>query len=298
MRQDPARRDDAEHWVKLGFSALQGQGQARNFARAREYFGNAAELGHSRAREIHLSMVASGFGGVPNFKQGVRLLERLGDSFARRQLALLHAMRIDARGNPIAAAERSEISATPEISFFPAFLSSEECRYLIEAASPAFARAPVQHLAGGSRTMVHPVRTCDVAVFPWVAETPVIHALNRRIANAANVPVECGEPLQVLRYRTGQEFQPHQDCTDDRSNQRVLTMLIYLSEDYSGGETFFPRPGLKVRGRVGDAVLFRNAALDGTPDPNALHAGLPVLSGEKFIASRWIRKRAFGPREY
>ena len=297
MRQVLTRQENAERWVKLGFSALQGQDHGRDLTRARECFENAAELGHSRAREVHLSLVASGIGGSPDFEQGVRLLERWDNPFARRQLKLLRNMRIDARGNPIAVAERRVMSSAPEISSFPEFFTGEECRYLIEAGSPAFARAPVQHLAGGSRTMVHPVRTCDVAMFPWVAETPVIHALNRRIASAANIPVECGEPLQILRYGPDQEFKPHMDCTDDRSNQRVLTMLVYLSDDYTGGETVFPRMGLKMRGRVGDALLFRNAAPDGSPDPNSLHAGLPVLTGRKFIASRWIRQSTFGPRE-
>lgn len=286
---------NSEQWMKLGFSALQGQGQPRSLARAREYFETAARLGHPRAREIHLSMVASGIGGTPDFEQGIALLEQMG-AVARRQLDLLRAMQIDARGDPIAAAERVPVSSDPEITIFPGFFTSDECRYLIDAAAPAFARAPVQHLAGGSRAIVHAVRTCDVAAFPWVAETPAIHALNRRIGHAAGSTVECGEPLQVLRYRRGQEFRAHLDCTDDRSNQRILTMLIYLNDDYTGGETLFLRTGLKVRGRIGDAVLFRNAAPDGTPDSNSLHAGLPVLSGEKFIASRWIRQQEFGPR--
>ena len=72
-------------------------------------------------------------------------------------------------------------------------------------------------------------------------------------------------------------------------------MLVYLNDDYAGGETLFLKNGLKVRGRTGDAILFRNAADDGTPDPTALHAGLPVNSGEKYLASRWIRQKPFGP---
>ena len=107
--------------------------------------------------------------------------------------------------------------------------------------------------------------------------------------------MDWGEPLQILRYRPGQEFKPHRDCTEDVANQRILTMLIYLNEDYSGGETFFLKTGLKVRGRRGDALLFRNADDNGAPDMDTLHAGLPVQSGEKYLASRWIWRRRFGP---
>jgi prolyl 4-hydroxylase len=106
---------------------------------------------------------------------------------------------------------------------------------------------------------------------------------------------EWGEPLQVLRYRPGQEFKPHRDCTDDVANQRVWTMLVYLNDGYAGGETEFLETGLKVRGGTGDGLLFRNADEAGRPDMRTLHAGLPVTSGEKLLASRWIRQKRFGP---
>jgi prolyl 4-hydroxylase len=70
-------------------------------------------------------------------------------------------------------------------------------------------------------------------------------------------------------------------------------VLVYLSDDYEGGETSFPHTGLSFRGRAGDALLFRNAGADGRPDPLSLHAGLPVTRGTKYLASRWIRAETF-----
>ncbi len=105
-----------------------------------------------------------------------------------------------------------------------------------------------------------------------------------------------GEPLQVLRYAPGQEYRPHFDAIDRADNQRVLTFLVYLNDGYEGGETRFLHSGLTVKGKKGDGLLFRNAGQDGRPDPNSQHAGLPVTSGEKFLASRWIRQRALDPR--
>ena len=101
------------------------------------------------------------------------------------------------------------------------------------------------------------------------------------------------EPLQVLRYRSGGEYKPHMDAIRAEPNQRILTVLVYLSDDYEGGETQFPRTGLSFRGRTGDALLFRNADSDGRPDPLTLHAGLPVTRGTKYLASRWIRAEKF-----
>jgi len=74
---------------------------------------------------------------------------------------------------------------------------------------------------------------------------------------------------------------------------RRLNLLVYLNEDYEGGETTFLRTGLSFKGRKGDALVFRNALPDGRADEMAQHAGLPVTAGEKLIASRWIRARTF-----
>ena len=286
---------DPDCLVELAFWNLQARGIPRDLARARTLFGMAAEAGHAQARMVHLSLIANGTGGPPDFASAVRMLEAMDDESARRQLQLLTDMSIDEHGDPHAVPEGNLVGSTPEAHVFRRLFTPEECRFLIEAAEPAFHRAPVGHVGSGGRLMVNQVRTCDVAAFPWVAETPVIHALNRRIAKVAQTSVRNGEPLQILRYGQGQEFKPHRDCTEDRENQRILTMLVYLNDGYTGGETLFLKSGLKVRGETGDGLLFRNAAPDGTPDMDSLHAGLPVLSSEKLIASRWIRQKPFGP---
>jgi prolyl 4-hydroxylase len=35
-------------------------------------------------------------------------------------------------------------------------------------------------------------------------------------------------------------------------------------------------------------------AVDGTPNPNSLHAGRPVLKGTKYVLTKWYRTRAWG----
>jgi prolyl 4-hydroxylase len=143
------------------------------------------------------------------------------------------------------------------------------------------------------RQIQNPVRTSDGAGFPWPLENPAVHALNRRIAAISGTAVDQGEPLQVLRYRPGQEYKSHVDAIPGFDNQRFLTMLVYLNDNYKGGETRFVKTGLSVKGRKGDALLFRNTTPDGRSDPMAEHAGLPVKGGVKLLASRWIRQRTF-----
>jgi prolyl 4-hydroxylase len=99
----------------------------------------------------------------------------------------------------------------------------------------------------------------------------------------------------VLRYVAGQEYRPHFDWLDQAANQRLWTALVYLNEDYEGGATAFVRTGLEVRGKTGDVLLFSNAQEDGHGDPLAEHAGRPVTSGTKFLATRWIREARWIP---
>jgi prolyl 4-hydroxylase len=143
------------------------------------------------------------------------------------------------------------------------------------------------------RQVRDPVRTSDGIGFTWPLENPAVHALNRRIAAASGTGVEQGEPLQVLRYRPGEEYKTHYDAIPGFGNQRVMTMLVWLNDGYGGGETWFPTAELAVKGRPGDAILFRNTGPDGRRDEAAAHAGRPVTRGEKLLASRWIRAEPY-----
>jgi prolyl 4-hydroxylase len=283
----------------LGFAHLQGRGVPRSLRLARENFREAADRGHPQAQDIHVAFLACGIGGERDWAGAIAKLKdaaSMSDRKSAGQLALLEAMELTEEGDPKSLPPPERLSDRPEVIAFRAFLSPDECRYLIDAAAPAFQPAAVGHVAGGMGGHVVPrIRTCDVAAFPWVAENPVIHAINRRIAAASGTAADWGEPLQILRYRPGQEFKPHRDCTEDIENQRVWTMLIYLNDGYTGGETEFLQTGLKVRGNTGDALLFRNADDAGRPDMSTLHAGLPVFTGKKLLASRWIRQKRYGP---
>jgi prolyl 4-hydroxylase len=69
---------------------------------------------------------------------------------------------------------------------------------------------------------------------------------------------------------------------------------MYLSEVEQGGATAFPEVGLTVRPKRGSAVLFANLTPDQQVDRRTLHAGLPVLSGCKYIATKWLREQVYG----
>jgi prolyl 4-hydroxylase len=180
----------------------------------------------------------------------------------------------------------------PQVTVFENFVTDAERTYLKTKLAAALTPSVVVDPSTG-RMVPHPIRSSDGAAFGVFDEDMVVHAINRRIAAASGTRAAAGEPLQMLRYRPGGEYRAHSDALPGEGNQRLLTMIVYLSDGYSGGETHFPRTGLTFPGRAGDALLFRNVTDDGRPDPLTLHAGLPVTRGEKLIATRWIRKDVF-----
>ena len=99
----------------------------------------------------------------------------------------------------------------------------------------------------------------------------------------------------MLRYRPGQQYRPHIDALPGVANQRQLTAILFCNDGFAGGETRFPRLDLTVRAREGDLLLFANVQADGTSDARSEHAGLPVIEGEKWIATRWIRQQRYHP---
>jgi hypothetical protein len=129
-------------------------------------------------------------------------------------------------------------------------------------------------------------------------------AARARIAATVGVPAAALEPIQVLHYAPGQTFERHYDFLDPdmpafaaeiaRAGQRLATFLVYLNDDFIGGETDFPLLDLRHRGAAGDALMFANLEPAGAPDRRMLHAGLPPASGEKWLLSQWIRDRAVG----
>lgn len=276
------------------FESAAARLRAGDPAESRALFARAAAAGSRPAAVIYTNFVAAGVGGAADWPGALALLCELARSGRRsaRELELIQKMALNADGSPASIPVAMPVSERPWIMRFDALFTPDECRYLAEAAAPMLQPATVVDPATG-RQRPDPERVSDGAGFTAPLENPAVHALNRRIAAASGTAVEQGEPLQVLRYRPGGEYRTHLDAIPGFANQRVMTMLVWLNSDYEGGETRFEAPRLSLKGAPGDAILFKNTGREGRPDPASAHCGAPVASGEKFIASRWIRERRF-----
>jgi len=187
----------------------------------------------------------------------------------------------------------------PRVVLFGEILSADECEALIEAAKPRLARSLTVETASGGEE-INADRTSD-GMFFQRGELPLVQQLEERIARLLNWPVENGEGLQVLRYGPGAEYKPHHDYFDPhepgtanivrRGGQRVGTLIIYLNEPAQGGATTFPEAGLQVVPQRGHAVFFSYAQPD--PATRTLHGGAPVIRGQKWIATKWLRQGRF-----
>lgn len=96
--------------------------------------------------------------------------------------------------------------------------------------------------------------------------------------------ISCGcitdiEPIKVTRYRPGDFFGNHHD-----GKHRRATLLVYLNAGYSGGHTVFPELKKSYTPSLpGEGLFWPNS-------PNYVHSSQEVLSGEKWVATAFVKR--------
>lgn len=191
----------------------------------------------------------------------------------------------------------------PEVALFDNLLSHDECDELIALSRAKLKQSTIVDPQTGKEAVIQ-ARTSYGTYFP-VNETPFIAKLDARIASVMHWPIENGEGLQILNYKVGGEYKPHFDYfpPEDpgsavhiaKGGQRVSTLILYLNDVESGGETIFPPLGLTITPKKGAAIYFEYVDKDGQVDANTLHGGAPVIAGEKWIATKWMRAGKYIP---
>jgi prolyl 4-hydroxylase len=188
-----------------------------------------------------------------------------------------------------------KLCSDPRVFLLRNFITDDEATHLMSIALPKLDKALVVEPGHVDQTTTKS-RTNSAA---WLKRSsdPVVLTIENRIGFVTGTRTEQGEDLQVLHYDVGQEFTPHHDYFDPliypkslsaNGGHRMATLLIYLQSALAGGQTSFPRARLNITAQAGDAILFFDLLDNGEPDPMSQHAGLPVASGEKWIATKWI----------
>lgn len=187
----------------------------------------------------------------------------------------------------------------PNLTVLAGFLSDDECDALIAAAIPSMVRSTTLGLDGSDAQNSYSGRTSS-GMFFRRGETELCERIEARIAALVNWPVINGEGLQVLHYAPGAEYKPHNDYFDkslpgtaavlSRGGQRVGTLIMYLNTPEQGGGTVFPNVGVEVAPIKGNALFF---SYDDDVTSLSLHGGSPVIAGQKWVATKWLRTSEF-----
>lgn len=167
-------------------------------------------------------------------------------------------------------------------------ITQDDCNYIINLAK----FSPSTTLDGNTDH-----RTSETA---WLPKTdPVARKVLLKACDLTGYTLDHCEELQVVRYKPGTFYKPHQDsCCDNNGTcrdftktlgERVCTLLVYLNNDFTDGETEFPNIGKKFKPPPGSGVYWNPKGCD----EKVLHAGLPIGQGTKYVCNAWIREKKY-----
>ena len=314
---------------QLGMRLLTGQNSPLLPEEGLQFIGEACAKGFGEGAARAAGVLALGNGGMADWRRALDWLCRSAEAGWKNSQAQLLALaddralakRVAGTGSaaPVAGSPWRALAATidleawrrapapqvksddPRVVAFAGLARPELCEFFISLTpgrmEPARVYDPVQQT---DVVMAH--RNNTLANFD-LRRVELAHVLlQARMSAACGVPERHMEAPNVLHYAPGEQIADHFDFVDPKSvpdyaaeiarnGQRVVTFLLYLNDDYEGGETAFPKLGFSHRGRTGDGVYFVNALPDMQPDVRTLHAGCPTTRGEKWIITQFIRSR-------
>jgi prolyl 4-hydroxylase len=164
-------------------------------------------------------------------------------------------------------------------------LSDEECDALIRLSKDKMKRSKI-----GDTRDENDMRTSS-STFMEEGESEIVTRVEKRISQIMNIPYEHGEGLQILNYKIGQEYKAHFDFFKNAGNPRISTMVMYLNDVELGGETYFPKLNFSVSPQKGMAVYFEYFYDNQELNDLTLHGGAPVIVGDKWAATQWMRRK-------
>ena len=286
--EDLAKRGDPYAQMALGDLRIAGEGVTRNFAKGFKLVSKAARQGLLPAMYAEIYLTAKGVGRSANQELARNMLARLAET--DRFAAVQHGLLAHATSHETVKQIVPEvISEDPRIVIYRGLFSQAEYAYLKQTSEPKMAPAMILDPATG-KGRLDPVRRAHEISIPLYEEDLIVQHVLRTIATATGTGLHYGEPLSIFRYRPGDEYRSHYDAYHKgwTGPQRQKTALIWLNDAFEGGETYFNRLDIKVRGQPGDMLVFDNLDANGHRDDRMEHAGLPVTKGEKWLASRWL----------
>lgn len=135
---------------------------------------------------------------------------------------------------------------------------------------------------------VHAIRQCQTHRIEY-GDDHYFDQLSQRVADFFSVPtVAYIEPLPMMKYQPGDYFDWHTDLTGGFATQRTATMIMYLNDDFEGGDTCFKYLDLRIRPQRGSALVYTYSQ-----EQPLWHRGEAVIAGTKYILNAFVRNGEF-----
>jgi prolyl 4-hydroxylase len=184
-----------------------------------------------------------------------------------------------------------------EIQEIDNFLSPQECELIMQISGDRLFKSRVYSATADVESDVRDSEQC------WLKNDAhaLIKQIAERIADITETNIADQEELQVVKYKPGGYYRPHYDACDSRRENcdrfngdkgtRFITFIMYLNDDFTGGETHFPNINKSIVPKKGKAAIFYDTDENGQVLDKALHGGMDVSNGDKWICNKWIRRK-------
>lgn len=172
------------------------------------------------------------------------------------------------------------------------FLSSSQCKKLIASVDRQTSiQARVQDPSDNNKTTVSEHRNNEISNLGQ--DTGLINDLfkalfRNQVKEYYGKPLAHFEKPQCLKYSAGGHYQFHADSENWNSElkcwqkhiNRDVSLLLYLNDDFTGGEIVFPNFNFKLKPQQGMLLCFPS-------DHRYVHKAEKTLSGKRYVIVSW-----------
>lgn len=195
------------------------------------------------------------------------------------------------------------IHKDPNIFVVHDFLKHNECDTIINLMKDK--KMVNAYISGGNQDLDY--RKClTKTIFKSSSEFKHFKSFREKVRSLTNVNENQLEVTNLTRYLGNENFfKKHKDAydygwgykngyTNKEVFNRVVTIIVYLNDVNSGGETRFNDIDLDVKPKKGSALIFFPGLLPtskknpGHPTDNTTHEALPPRGEEKWILQQWV----------
>ncbi|KAH8232435.1 hypothetical protein KR032_006568 [Drosophila birchii] len=188
-----------------------------------------------------------------------------------------------------------QLNLDPYVAYVHEVIADSEMEQIMEHGRGRMERSRVGQSVNATTTEIRTSQN----TWLWYDANPWLSKIKQRLEDITGLSTESAEPLQLVNYGIGGQYEPHFDFTEvslgsikttNWKGNRLLTALFYLNDVPLGGATAFPFLHLAVPPVKGSLLVWYNLHRSLHKDYRTKHAGCPVLQGSKWICNEWFHE--------